>query len=829
MELPITGVFDVNWNGVSGVSGYRIDVSQNSNFFSKSFIDGSGTNTASFTGFKEGDSALAEIYSFHQIGNHKVYSETGISSSSKLFNVENFNLTSGQSFLFTGIKLDNVNLDSTLSSSGLLSTGQLNQRNLTLEYNIISPRSGDIITQHQDFQDEPFGNKITGYIYDDNGYHASFPEIHSNVISHNYTGSNKNFYLNLKASDIYTGSSTGIVKFQNKLPSVIDLSSNSTEVSNSGSLNIFPSYSRNITGVHAFLYSDANLSSITNSIATTNVSQFNFSIPLNSDRYIKVIPYANFGSGNHFVDGINYGLITNIDPIINKNKITTKNAVISSAQRVANIYCYSDLDSYSGFHLDISIYTGINSASTQYFSGSFNEDVNHSFDVTGSRSGQEENFNVDCILYESGNSTFLDSGSFSFNAIYPRIIKTAISETNISHSQRFNYTWDTTLNNPESYLTFLIKDPYSAQFTSDEKVYSVDMSGSRSRVLNVSLADRLNTGIVFDSVSLTGLSLAPNITGIINVNDRFFAPKFDQFLFAPALYTSYSNISGYKIFEKKSFNETGTSLIRLKDHVDSYPLNSTHLNQTVGNVDYINIPSPENSIPQSTNNFESGSFGTGYYNSGNIFNYKIVPFDFIGSGSAFNFDVEHGIANVTKVIREDTDATIVNVTTVTSEVSNVGTNLSGVSGDVNTVSVNLSGVSGTVNTVSTNLSTVSGTVDSVNLDLATISGRTQVLPTGQQVLSGNLNVTGDSHISGDLNVGRSEDNVLFSVHGTGSFINSNLNVSGRLAISGRMTLGGDPPTSSTNTGVFGQIAFDSQYFYVCTGTNKWGRVELSNW
>ena len=83
------------------------------------------------------------------------------------------------------------------------------------------------------------------------------------------------------------------------------------------------------------------------------------------------------------------------------------------------------------------------------------------------------------------------------------------------------------------------------------------------------------TGIVFDSVSLTGLSLAPNITGIINVNDRFFAPKFDQFLFAPALYTSYSNISGYKIFEKKDNPIMGIPIYKLyiEEYLRSSPNN----------------------------------------------------------------------------------------------------------------------------------------------------------------------------------------------------------------------------------------------------------------
>lgn len=39
-----------------------------------------------------------------------------------------------------------------------------------------------------------------------------------------------------------------------------------------------------------------------------------------------------------------------------------------------------------------------------------------------------------------------------------------------------------------------------------------------------------------------------------------------------------------------------------------------------------------------------------------------------------------------------------------------------------------------------------------------------------------------------------------------------------------------PPASSTGSGISGyNIAFDSSYFYACTGTNLWGRVALANW
>jgi hypothetical protein len=37
------------------------------------------------------------------------------------------------------------------------------------------------------------------------------------------------------------------------------------------------------------------------------------------------------------------------------------------------------------------------------------------------------------------------------------------------------------------------------------------------------------------------------------------------------------------------------------------------------------------------------------------------------------------------------------------------------------------------------------------------------------------------------------------------------------------------PSSSTDTGQAGQIAWDSNYLYICVATNTWKRVALANW
>jgi hypothetical protein len=39
----------------------------------------------------------------------------------------------------------------------------------------------------------------------------------------------------------------------------------------------------------------------------------------------------------------------------------------------------------------------------------------------------------------------------------------------------------------------------------------------------------------------------------------------------------------------------------------------------------------------------------------------------------------------------------------------------------------------------------------------------------------------------------------------------------------------DAPATSTSTGTAGQIAYDTNYLYICIATDTWGRVALNDW
>jgi hypothetical protein len=52
---------------------------------------------------------------------------------------------------------------------------------------------------------------------------------------------------------------------------------------------------------------------------------------------------------------------------------------------------------------------------------------------------------------------------------------------------------------------------------------------------------------------------------------------------------------------------------------------------------------------------------------------------------------------------------------------------------------------------------------------------------------------------------------------------------GRVKINGNLEIKGKTPSSASDTGVVGEIAWDSDYIYICTATNTWKRVAISTW
>jgi len=82
-------------------------------------------------------------------------------------------------------------------------------------------------------------------------------------------------------------------------------------------------------------------------------------------------------------------------------------------------------------------------------------------------------------------------------------------------------------------------------------------------------------------------------------------------------------------------------------------------------------------------------------------------------------------------------------------------------------------------------------------------------------LRGSFTALGTLVLNGGLNV-----------QNGGALMNQGLAVNNFAQFNDEFLLGGSVPSSSTDTGLAGQIAVDATYIYVCVGTNSWGRVAI---
>jgi hypothetical protein len=117
---------------------------------------------------------------------------------------------------------------------------------------------------------------------------------------------------------------------------------------------------------------------------------------------------------------------------------------------------------------------------------------------------------------------------------------------------------------------------------------------------------------------------------------------------------------------------------------------------------------------------------------------------------------------------------------------------------------------------------------SANIGGVSIAGGNII--SGRITASGTLNLNGSAIISGSANI-------------TGTITGSNIVTSGNVSVAGAIaatdifaaTLNGNlisndfTPSSATDTGTKGQIAYDDNYIYVCVETNTWKRSALTTW
>jgi len=111
-----------------------------------------------------------------------------------------------------------------------------------------------------------------------------------------------------------------------------------------------------------------------------------------------------------------------------------------------------------------------------------------------------------------------------------------------------------------------------------------------------------------------------------------------------------------------------------------------------------------------------------------------------------------------------------------------------------------------------------GPTDTILVDTISIQKNSISINTSTSSLNYALNVYGTTNVSNTLTVGNG-----LNVYGTTN-VSSTLTVSGGLISSTSHT-----PAGPTDIGTTGQIAWDSNYVYICIATNTWKRSPLNTW
>jgi hypothetical protein len=90
-----------------------------------------------------------------------------------------------------------------------------------------------------------------------------------------------------------------------------------------------------------------------------------------------------------------------------------------------------------------------------------------------------------------------------------------------------------------------------------------------------------------------------------------------------------------------------------------------------------------------------------------------------------------------------------------------------------------------------------------------------------------LDVVSDANIGGKLITNTIEaDTGNLILNDSSSIERLRLTAAGGFVFQGTVSFAQAAPSSSTSTGSTGQIALDTNYIYVCVGTNSWGRIAI---
>jgi hypothetical protein len=155
------------------------------------------------------------------------------------------------------------------------------------------------------------------------------------------------------------------------------------------------------------------------------------------------------------------------------------------------------------------------------------------------------------------------------------------------------------------------------------------------------------------------------------------------------------------------------------------------------------------------------------------------------------------------------------IATLTANIATLTANAGAQAGSLATITANLGSVAGSLSTITANLGSVSGSIATLTANAA--SQAEQIT----QVVSDTAN-TASAVSSYSPNVQVASYLPIYS--GNISGVGNTLVVGGNLRIAGSYV-----PSANNSTGTAGQVAWDSNYIYICIATNTWKRANISTW
>ena len=228
MAIQKTGHLTLSWSPIIGSEEYDVHVYENSQF---SFSQTQASTSIQVSGLGEGDSVYASVYSLSGF----LRSLSGVNTPTQSVPVTNFH-NSGKTFEFNSFALDGFNLDFVSDGHAYYATGNYQNKNALIDFEIINPRDDSVLNA---FSEEPFLSGLRYQTYNSDALNYNSGSLFSFSVSVPNNTTTRNYNTRIEVSDYYGSGITGFIDLNNEPISIVSSRLSSSAISTgSGSFSI---------------------------------------------------------------------------------------------------------------------------------------------------------------------------------------------------------------------------------------------------------------------------------------------------------------------------------------------------------------------------------------------------------------------------------------------------------------------------------------------------------------------------------------------------------------------------------------------------------------